>query len=500
MLYLQITDEEEILAKPMNHKKYSWPIFLFFSCIQVVFGQDSSTREKQYLHFETAVTASGQINEYVKGGISYVYTSGGFIRIKRPDDFTGLVYKTNFKNSSSGGLINTQQKTQAENILNPDVSLYLLPGSEFFIDILEEKSGRQVYRYVIKRPKLIPKINFYKFVNGQRILFHTSSQSAQYGELSLSPTEKTGINAPVRNDFKNLDVAYRFINLSTRKSVSGILQGDIDDLKLEANTAYELRVNYAVQTELSSIISIKVSHHLYRSVSTYVILAIFILIVAFLLVARGLKNKVIRSEKKQQKMEEAAIRLQSLLNPHFTFNALSSIQGLINTYRIDDANHYLQEFSLLLRETLAKSQNVYNRLDQELEMMRIYIRLEALRFNFIWDIEIDAEINTSEIEIPTLIIQPLIENAVKHGISNLGEKGKLLVSCKKGNQDNSFAVIIEDNGIWLDNISVSGYGLSITEERIRAINKLNNEQHLTLKFNKQPGTQAVLTFDNWIDI
>ena len=107
----------------------------------------------------------------------------------------------------------------------------------------------------------------------------------------------------------------------------------------------------------------------------------------------------------------------------------------MNTDRIDDANYYLQEFSLLLRKTLAKSQSVYNSLDQELEMMKMYIRLEALRFGFVWNIEIDGEINISEIEIPTLLIQPLIENAIKHGLSNLEIREKIVV--EKGQKEST---------------------------------------------------------------
>src|SRR5690606_30741839 len=109
-----------------------------------------------------------------------------------------------------------------------------------------------------------------------------------------------------------------------------------------------------------------------------------LLILVLLLFNKRLRKNLSKSKKEKSKLEESAIKLQSLLTPHFTFNALSSIQGLMNSGNIDDANKYLVEFSSLLRKSLSKSQLVFHSLNQELEMMEIYIRLEALRFNFNW--------------------------------------------------------------------------------------------------------------------
>jgi LytS/YehU family sensor histidine kinase len=147
---------------------------------------------------------------------------------------------------------------------------------------------------------------------------------------------------------------------------------------------------------------------------------------------------------------------------------------------------------------LAKSQQVYTTLDQELDIIRLYIKLEAFRFNFFWEIDISPDLNPATIEIPTLLLQPLIENAIKHGLSKLAEQGKLQVSCKTGLKSDTFVISIQDNGTWI-NKTGPGYGLALTNERIATINKMKKGQSITLEFKKDTGTNAMLTFHNWIE-
>ncbi|RQO69420.1 hypothetical protein DBR43_15155 [Pedobacter sp. KBW06] len=462
-------------------------ILLLIACIQSAYGQQVHAPAKSYLRFEAAEVRGTEVKETVQGNLTKVYTSGGFIHVHTTTAFNGLIHKLSEKN--------TKNETK---VREGGFEVYIYPGQEFSINVLDRNNDTVLSSYVIKRPKLIPEVRFFHQAENSENPFHISSSVDHSDELSTSPGEiKLGISA--RTDFKDMELEYTLINLKTRRVQSGVGKTGFDSLKLIANTDYELRVNYVVQKESQQLTYIHVKPYWYQSLISYVIFLFVVVVIGFLLITRGLKNKVRSSQKEQQKMEEAAIRLQSLLNPHFTFNALSSIQGLMNTGRIEEANHYLQEFSLLLRKTLAKSKAVFNSLDQELEMMRMYLNLEALRFNFSWDIEVAPELDTSDIEIPTLLLQPLIENAVKHGLSGLGDQGRLLIICREGEKKNTFVVIVKDNGTWLDKKTDSGYGLSLTAERILTINKLREEQAIVLDFHKQSGTEAILTFHNWIN-
>ncbi|SHG57465.1 sensor histidine kinase [Pedobacter caeni] len=458
-------------------------ILFFVACVQNVYGQQVQTG-KSYLRFEAAELPGSEIREIGQGKQIKVYTSGGFIRVHTTAAFDELSHRLSEK-----GL------TKETKIREGGFEAYVSPNKEFSIDVLDRKTDTILRSYVIKRPNLIPEIKFYHQAKNSEGPFYISSSGDDTDEFSTSAGEiKLGISE--RTDFKNMEVEYALVNLKTRRSQRGLSKTDLPSLKLIANTDYELRVNYVVQKESQHRIYIHVKPYLYQSTITYMILLAIVVALGFLVVTRGLRKKIKSSEKEQQKMEEAAIRLQSLLNPHFTFNALSSIQGLMNTGRIEEANEYLQEFSSLLRKTLAKSRQVFNSLDQELEMMRMYIHLEALRFNFSWDIELSETLHTSDIEIPTLLLQPLIENAIKHGLSGLGDKGRLLIICREGEKKNTFVIVVKDNGTWLEKIPDSGYGLSLTAERILTINKLKEEQAIVLDFNKQSGTEAILTFHN----
>ncbi|MEJ5995920.1 histidine kinase [Pedobacter sp. Du54] len=439
-----------------------------------------------YFDFTAAGTNSGPIKTFHQKKLVRVLTVGGYVNIRATKALRikeGIGFRAYF--------ISKKEEKIIENPFNGPI--YLFPGTEFFIDLFEINTNRILIRYILQRPLLYPKIDCYKEDNHH---FLTSKTDGGNGEFSLSPNEKIRIEFIQPNDFEGMEVEYSLQNLRTKRSQQGVNKYNIKDLNFEENTDYVLRLNYTNQKESTAVIYIHVKPYWYQSPITYVSFLIILMAMGVLLLARSFKKRINISRKEQQNLEQAAIRLQSLLNPHFTFNALSSIQGLMNTNRIDEANQYLEEFSALLRKTLAASKQVYTTLDQELEMMRLYIKLEAFRFNFSWEIELSADLNPSTIEIPTLLLQPLIENAIKHGIGNLADRGKLLIKCKTGDKKDTYVIVIKDNGTWVNNVVSKGYGISLTEERIHTINKMKKEQNIVLRFNKDNGTEAILTFHN----
>jgi hypothetical protein len=373
--------------------------------------------------------------------------------------------------------------------------VYLMINQEYAVDVLDKQTDTIVCRYLIKRLELIPTVVFNrKTKNGYNL-----TSVAQAGRITISPGDSLTFNTVSDSIPENKEVVYILTNLSAKKYRSQVGESGFGPLKLAAGTRYELLVSYSIQRESANIYYIDVQPYWYRTGTIYIIAVIILLGIGLITATLVLKTKVRSSQKEQQKLQQAAIRLQSLLNPHFTFNALSSIQGLMNTERIEEANNYLQEFSSLLRQTLAKSQDVFNSLDQELEMMGMYLKLEAFRFNFSWDIIISPTLNPSTIEIPTLLLQPLIENAIKHGLPGLGDKAQLLIICKEVPETDNFIIVIKDNGTWVEKSHDSGYGLSLTAERIKTINKLRKEQSIELIFDKENGTEAILTFHNWLN-
>lgn len=188
----------------------------------------------------------------------------------------------------------------------------------------------------------------------------------------------------------------------------------------------------------------------------------------------------INQKKESAKRIFAEMQLKSIrsqMNPHFLFNALSAIQNLIIKGESEKANHYLIAFSKLMRLTLDKSEKGLVPLADEIESIKKYLELENLRFQFEFKIAIDASLNIYEIEIPGMLIQPFIENAIIHGINEIEGEKEVTVEIKK--QENYLVCIISDNGIGIQasktksktNINRDRYGLKLAQDRIDLINK-----------------------------
>ncbi len=132
------------------------------------------------------------------------------------------------------------------------------------------------------------------------------------------------------------------------------------------------------------------------------------------------------------------------LNPHFIFNALSSIQGLINKNDIDGANKYLSEFGYSLTQPAKQFKKEFNSLESELDTLQNIFRWSNCVFQFNYQIQVDEHINTFDTTIPYLLLQPLLENAVKHGVAGMQENGNILLQINK--QEDDMQVLISDNG------------------------------------------------------
>lgn len=221
---------------------------------------------------------------------------------------------------------------------------------------------------------------------------------------------------------------------------------------------------------------------------------ILLLTVLFIYMTR---LKSIRKKRQQLSLEIKSIRSQ--LNPHFVFNALASIQGLINKNDIAGANHYLTEFSNLLRESLQSTNKEMTPLFSEITLLDTYLKLEQLRFHFQYSITIDDSIDQNAVEIPSLLLQPLVENAVKHGVASLQEKGIIAIRFTAVN--NHLEISITDNGSGFNGKqSQNGLGLKLTQDRIHLLNRSSKKQKIEILFkcNQHTGTTVHLIFQNWL--
>jgi len=174
------------------------------------------------------------------------------------------------------------------------------------------------------------------------------------------------------------------------------------------------------------------------------------------------------------------VSLRSAMNPHFIFNALNSIQFFISNNERHRAIQYLSTFSKLIRGILVGSAQSKIMLSEEIDLLKHYIDLEQLRYEnkFMTYINLHPDIDLS-MEVPSLLIQPFVENAILHGLSNLKQDGVLKISVLPHDEDH-IMIEIDDNGIGreaakkLQRISQKRHksmGISLAEERLKAINK-----------------------------
>ena len=214
----------------------------------------------------------------------------------------------------------------------------------------------------------------------------------------------------------------------------------------------------------------------------FLILALGVFIFRSLLLKR--KNERLQNEKKQAELQQKAseLEMQALraqMNPHFIFNCLSSINKFILKNDTDTASDYLTRFSRLIRQTLTNSQLSLIPLSDEIEMLRLYLDMERLRFSesFKYNITYENSIEPETIYVPPMLLQPFCENAIWHGLMHKDGEGKLeVVLSLEGGQ---LRCIIADNGIGRakaaelksgSNGKQKSLGLKITKERLAIFN------------------------------
>ncbi len=215
------------------------------------------------------------------------------------------------------------------------------------------------------------------------------------------------------------------------------------------------------------------------------------------------KNRI-----QQQFAELEQQALQSQMNPHFIFNCLNSIQQFVVSNKPDEANRFLSKFAILIRDTLENSTNKYISLKREMDYLERYLELERLRFgnSFAFHIQVSNNLEIGKTQIPVMLFQPFIENAIRHGVRNRPDtKGELDIQFLK--EGDTLIGIIRDNGIGRENalklrsglhIEYQSRGIELTRKRAEIFNlsKENNIEFIISDANSDdtdfPGTQVII--------
>jgi ligand-binding sensor domain-containing protein/two-component sensor histidine kinase len=198
----------------------------------------------------------------------------------------------------------------------------------------------------------------------------------------------------------------------------------------------------------------------------------------------NIRKQMLLQKTYEHKLAESEMKvLRSQMNPHFMFNTLNSINSYIVQNKTTLASEYLTTFSKLMRSILDLSKQETITLSREIAALKMYLELESLRLEnkFDYSISIDQNIDDDIIKIPSLIIQPFVENAIWHGLHNKKEKGNIFIAIKEIDKNN-LLITIEDDGIGRkaasaikqEQVKHKSYGIDITINRLQLLNNNNS--------------------------
>jgi ligand-binding sensor domain-containing protein len=295
-----------------------------------------------------------------------------------------------------------------------------------------------------------------------------------------------------------------WIDIAANTSFINFTKLPVGSYQLELRSVNEHHVN-----SKSILLGIEVNSPFWQKWWFYaisVVLLIIILVLGFSLRIKYIKKRANLMNKLSASQLTA---LKSQMNPHFLFNTLNSLQDLILKHDIKNSNYYLGKYSTLMRMVLNASGKDEISIAEEVEMLDTYLQLEKLRFGdgFSYTIQVDQKMDADQTRVPPMIIQPFVENAIKHGL--LHKKGPKELSIRLV-LDQQLICIIKDNGVGRKKAGEinsrqkknhQSFATSATEKRIELLNSLS---HKKFKFTITDleehgiatGTQVVIELGN----
>lgn len=230
------------------------------------------------------------------------------------------------------------------------------------------------------------------------------------------------------------------------------------------------------------------TRELFKQSLKYVIIIIVLVIVIIGLLIRN-KQKL-KKQKEQleltNKISELELKVvKAQMNPHFISNCIAAIQELIYANEIDKAAQYLAKFSFFLRQVLYYSDKNFISIEDELEIIKLNVELEQLRFKnkFSYELMVSNDVDIANTFTPSLITQPFIENAIWHGLLPLNGERNAELKIRIYKKDNLPIIEIEDNGVGRKERLVKGHiskGTKLVEDKIESLNKLSQSSNYRL--------------------
>jgi tetratricopeptide (TPR) repeat protein len=291
------------------------------------------------------------------------------------------------------------------------------------------------------------------------------AQNSEYPEQESDALRLLAKIEERNGNWKNAYYYLKSYKQTTDSLKNAEVQKSIEELETKYQTA-EKEQKIAILDKDNQIKSLRLTRTKSLILALIVLIIISAGVVYLFIRRRQLKNIALQTELKQK-------LLRSQMNPHFTFNTLNAINNYIQSKEVAQASDYLAQYSRLIRQILENSAVEQISLEEEINFLHNYISMQKLRFGNTFDYEIETgeTIDPEEIEIPPMITQPFIENAIEHGFRGMKKEGKLKISFTL--EDKKLLIVITDNGKGFDlnnkneeKEARKSFALDITRERL----------------------------------
>ncbi|GAB3923887.1 sensor histidine kinase [Mucilaginibacter myungsuensis] len=273
---------------------------------------------------------------------------------------------------------------------------------------------------------------------------------------------------------------------------------------LKAGKDHPVYLRYKSQPETIHAITIRVKAIPFRMpwgkiAGVCIFLLVVVGIVSYLLHIRN-KRRLATLKLKNADTETRLSLLSGQLNPHFLYNSLTAIQGTIYSHDPGHANAYIGDLAAFMRNVIDNGKKEFVSLPEELKIEEDYLKLEQQRATFAYNITLAPGLDASQIDMPPLLLQPVLENSLRHAFPVGHPDPELAIDISRTGAD--LHIEITDNGgtPWdTDNIK-EGHGRSLTRKRMAVYNEKLEDMPVTMRtcYNADKGTVTTFTFTNWL--
>jgi hypothetical protein len=354
-----------------------------------------------------------------------------------------------------------------------------------FVDFPSDKSFEEILNNEINKAYTGqgPQANHFEINAGHSAILRFSNHE-QYQFFGRAP-KNSGIEYAIGKP----ENWQRLVGEKSTKFTSGYSYIYLERPKAGSTARVFLRYRHQPESVHEVTIDVKPMHVDWFDVASAIIGIIVLAIFTIFIQKQRHKRQLTRLNLKKDEIENQLQLLSGQLNPHFLFNSLNAVQSLIRQNAPEAANQYITEVATFMRTIMNNGRKELVSLAEEIGIEESYIALEQKRKAFTYTFRNECGNDLAAIDFPPLLLQPVIENSIRHGLAETVRNPTLTVTIRCDATD--LIVVIADNGIGFDtSVKVPGHGLSLTGKRIALINEKLPAMRIILQTKSGPGPGA----------